>query len=282
MTGLSWAAEPELGERIGPYRLDAVLGQGGMGIVYRAVREPEGELVALKLLRAELSRDETYRQRFARECRVAGTLAHKHLVRVVDAGESDGRPYLVSEYVEGRTLADRLEAEGPLSASPLLRLAAELATGLDTLHREGLVHRDVKPSNILLAANGTAHLTDFGLARGAAATVLTKPGHVVGTLEYVAPEVIRGSTAGPAADIYSLGCVVYECIAGRPPHAGRGFVDTTLAILEAEPEDPCASRKDLPAALAATVLHALAKRPSDRPPTAAAYALMLRISARSA
>ena len=282
MSGPSQAAEPQLGERLGPYRLEAVLGEGGMGIVYRAVHEADGRLVALKVLRSELSGDDTYRRRFARECRIAAAITHKHLVRIVDAGESDGRPYLASEHIDGRTLAETLSEDGPLPPAAVVRLAAEVATGLDTLHAEGLVHRDVKPSNVIVSSAGVAYLTDFGVARSAAATVLTKPGHVVGTLEYLAPEVIRGSTAGPAADIYSLGCVVYECLTGTPPHTGRTFVEATLAILEAEPADPCACRPELPRELCGVVLQALAKRPADRPPTATAYALMLRISARAA
>jgi serine/threonine-protein kinase len=281
MSGPPQAAEPQLGERLGPYRLEAVLGEGGMGIVYRAVQEPDGRVVALKVLRSELSGDPTYRRRFSRECRIASTIAHRHLVPVVGAGESDGRPYLASEYVEGRTLAELLAADGPLPPAAVVRLAAEIATGLDTLHGERLVHRDVKPSNIIVSTAGTAYLTDFGVARSAAATVLTTPGHVVGTLEYLAPEVIRGSTAAPAADVYSLGCVVYECLVGAPPHTGRTFVEVTLAILEADPADPCASRPELPPQLCDVVLQALAKHPAERPPTATAYALMLRVSARA-
>jgi serine/threonine protein kinase len=231
-------------------------------------------------LRPELSGDETYRQRFAREGQIAGRLSHKHLVTVMDAGEADGHPYLATRYVVGQTLAELLETAGPLPLAPLLKLAAEIATALDTLHNEGLVHRDVKPANIMLDKSGTSFLTDFGLARGAAATVLTKPGHVVGTLDYLAPEVIKGQPAGSAADIYALGCVTYECMAGRPPFGGGSFVEATLASLQDEPTDPCAGRDDLPPALSFAVLQALAKSPGDRPPTAAAYALMLRISAR--
>ena len=198
---------------------------------------------------------------------------------VLDAGEADGHPYLAARYVEGVSLAELLD-EGPLPASAVLRVVAEVATGLDAVHREGLVHRDVKPWNILLDESGTSFLTDFGLAKGAAATVLTRPGYVVGTLDYLSPEVIKGEVAGPPADIYALGCVTYECVAGRPPFAGGTFVETTLAILEDEPSDPCSDRDDLPPDLSFAVLQALAKAPADRPATAAAYALMLRVSAR--
>jgi serine/threonine protein kinase len=280
MTGAEALAELEAGERLGPYRLEERLGDGGMGIVFKAVRDPGEEVVALKVLRPELGGDETYRRRFAREGQVAATLSHPHLVPVLDAGEAEGHPYLAARYIAGRTLAQILESDGPLALSPLLRIAAEIATALDTLHREGLVHRDVKPSNILVDTSGAAFLTDFGLARGTAATVLTKPGHVVGTLDYLAPEVIRGSPAGPAADIYALGCVTYFCIAGRTPFADRPVAEAALAAMKETPADPCASRSDLPGALSFAVLQALAKPPADRPPTAAAYALMLRISAR--
>jgi len=272
-------AELEAGGRLGPYRLDELLGEGGVGLVFRAVREPDGTVVALKVLRAELSGDDTYRKRFAREGEIAGGLSHPHLVPVVDAGEADGHPYLAARYVEGVSLAELLE-EGPLPLRGLVTITAEIATALDMLHREGLVHRDVKPWNILVDSSGNSFLTDFGLAKGAAATVLTKPGHVVGTLEYLAPEVIKGAPAGPPADIYALGCVTYECLSGRPPFAGECFVEATLSILEDEPADPCIDRDDAPPDVSFAVLQALAKRPEDRPPTAAAFALMLRTSAR--
>ena len=180
--------ELEAGGRLGPYRLGEVLGEGGVGIVFKAVHEADGRVVALKVLRDELSADETYRRRFAREGKIAGGLSHPHLVPVLDAGEADGHPYLAARYVDGVSLAELLD-EGPLPASAVLRVVAEVATGLDAVHREGLVHRDVKPWNILLDESGTSFLTDFGLAKGAAATVLTRPGYVVGTLDYL---VARG------------------------------------------------------------------------------------------
>jgi len=282
MSGARAAAELEEGGRLGPYRLERLLGEGGMGIVFKAVREPDGEVVALKVLRDELASDDTYRQRFAREGRVATGLTHRHLVPVVDAGEADGHPFVAARFVVGRTLADVLEAEGRLALSPILRTISEVATALDTLHRADLVHRDVKPANIMIDASGVSYLTDFGLARGLAATVLTEPGKVVGTLDYLAPELIKGGTATPASDIYALGCVTYECISGHPPFGGMGIAEAALASIQDEPSDPCEGRDDLPQTLSFAVLQALAKSPADRPPTAAAYALMLRISARPA
>jgi len=251
-----------------------------MGIVFRAKHETDGGIVALKVLRRELSGDETFRRRFEREGRIASQLSHRHLVEVVDAGEVDQRHYLASRFVDGETLAARLTRDGPLPSSDLVRLAAELATGLDALHEAGLVHRDIKPSNVMLGADGAA-LTDFGLARGVADSVLTTPGRVVGTLDYLAPEVIRGQPAGPAADIYALGCLVYECVCGTPPFGSRRFAEAAAAHLSEEPPDPCGTRVDLPTAFWQALRHGLAKDPDERPPTATAYALMIRVSAKT-
>ncbi|MDP9491393.1 MAG: serine/threonine protein kinase [Actinomycetota bacterium] len=273
------ALELHPGDRVGPYRLVAPLGEGGMGIVFRADRSTGG-VAALKVLRRELSGDETFRRRFEREGRIAAQLDHPHLVEVVDAGEADGRHYLASRFVDGETLAARLTRDGPLPSSDLLRLAAELATGLDALHEAGLVHRDIKPSNVMLGADGAA-LTDFGLARGEADSVLTTPGRVVGTLDYLAPEVIRGQPAGPPADIYALGCLLYECVCGAPPFGSRPFAEAAAAHLTEEPLDPSGARDDLPPAFWQALRHGLAKDPDERPPTATAYALMIRVSAKT-
>lgn len=274
----SAAVQLRPGDRLGPYRLVEPLGEGGMGIVFRANRATGG-VAALKVLRRELSGDETFRRRFEREGRIAAQLDHPHLVEVVDAGEAEGLHYLASRFVEGETLAHRLERDGPLPLSELLRLAAELGTAIDALHEAGLVHRDVKPSNVMVGPEGAA-LTDFGLARGVADSVLTAPGRVVGTLDYLAPEVIRGQPAGPAADIYALGCLLYECVCGAPPFGSRPFAEAAAAHLSEEPPDPSGMRTDLPPAFWDALRYGLAKDPDERPPTATAYALMLRVSAK--
>src|SRR3990170_3335686 len=268
---------PVVGQALGPYRLEEVLGKGGMGIVFRAVRETDGEVVALKVLRPELAADAVYRQRFAREARVAAEVQDRHLVPIVEAGEADGQPYLAALYLRGRTLAQRVEAEGPLPLEDVVRVAAEVGAGLDALHRHGLIHRDVKPSNVMLREDGGGLLGDFGLAKGRAYTVLTRPGQVMGTLDYIAPELIRGGEAGPASDIYALGCLVYEGLAGRPPFAGVSPFQVGIAHLEAAPPDPAAGRKDLPPRLSWAVLHALEKDPARRPQTATAYAHLIRL-----
>src|SRR4051812_38164735 len=182
--------EPEVGDRLGPYVLAEELGRGSMGTVFRASRG--GEDVALKLLRRELTSDEMFRRRFEREGRIAASVRHPHVVEVVDTGEAEGVPYLASRLVVGRSLAQRLEDDGPLPDDDLVRVLTEVATALDVLHERGLVHRDVKPSNVMLDADEHAALADFGLARGAADTVLTTPGHVSGTIDYLAPELVRG------------------------------------------------------------------------------------------
>jgi len=206
----------EVGHRLGPYRIEARLGQGGMGVVFRAVHD-DGRTVALKVLRDELAADQSFRTRLVREARAAAEVNHPNLARVVEAGEADGRLYLAVRHVDGRSLADHLASGGPLGVPGLLRLAAEVGAGLDALHGRGIVHRDVKAANILLADEGPAVLVDFGLAKSRAWTVLTRPGQVLGTLDYLAPELIRGEPAGPMSDLYALGCVLYECLAGAPP-----------------------------------------------------------------
>jgi serine/threonine-protein kinase len=268
----------QVGHRLGPYRIEARLGQGGMGIVYRAVHD-DGRVAALKVLRDELGADQAFRTRLAREARAAAEVDHPNLAPVLEVGEADGRLYLAVGYVAGRSLAERLAAGGPLPVADLVRLAVQVGGGLDALHRRGIVHRDVKPANILLAADGTAVLGDFGLAKNRAWTVLTRPGQVLGTLDYLAPELIRGEPASPLSDLYALGCVLYECLAGAPPFAGRGVLRIGMAHLEEEPGDPAAGRDDVPPALSWTVRQVLAKDPARRPPGTAALARMLRLAA---
>jgi serine/threonine protein kinase len=264
------------GDVFGSFRLEAMLGEGGMGLVFKARRE-DGDFVALKVLKAALSEDDVYAQRFLHEARSAAEVRHPNLVPILETGEADGRRYLAAAFVEGRTLEARIRTYGPLSVEALLRVAAEVAAGLEALHADGVVHRDVKAANILVRdADGSALLTDFGLAKGRAYTVLTRPGQVLGTLEYLAPELIRGHPATPASDLYALGCVLFECAAGRTPFGDRQGLQIGMAHLGDEPPDPGAGRADWPPALSSALLTALAKEPDERPPTATAYVELLR------
>jgi serine/threonine-protein kinase len=249
-----------------------------MGIVFRATHE-DGREVALKVLREELAGDETFRRRFDHEARSASHVRSPHLVAVLDAGEAGGRYYLASEFVAGATLEERIRSGGPLPLADAVAVAAELASALDALHEAGIVHRDVKASNVLLRDGRTAMLTDFGLAKGEAYTVLTKPGQVMGTLDYLAPELIRGDEATRASDVYALGCLAYECLTGSTPFGGRSVFQIGLAHLDEAPPDPREARADCPPALAAAVLTALQKEPERRPPTAGAYARELAAAA---
>ena len=273
------AGESELatGTVIGPYRIEALVGEGGMGKVFRAVRQGESEPVALKVMRSRLSGEEEPRRRFLREARAAGAVRHKHLVPVLDAGEAGDRRYLVMPYVPGRNLDNRL-ADGPLPVSELVQILAEVASGLDALHRAGLVHRDVKASNVLLDEQGSAALTDFGLAKRDDWSRLTKMGQVMGTVDYIAPELLRGEQATPASDLYALGCVTYEMVAGRPPFEG-GMFEVGMAHLEKQPPDPTTGRPDAPRSLGQAVQLALEKDPRRRPPTATAFANLVSAAA---
>jgi serine/threonine-protein kinase len=269
---------PELkpGARIGPYRLGERLGEGAVGIVVEAVRDPDGAPVALKVLRPELAPSEVFVRRFEHEVRVARQLRHPNLVPVLDADVADGVRYLAAPLVAGRSLARRLQLEGPLAVGDTLAVASDIGAGLTALHRRGLIHRDVKPSNVLLE-DGRALLSDFGLAKGAALTVLTKPGQLVGTPQYLAPELLEGGEASPASDIYAFGCVVFECLTGRPPFTGTAL-EVALAHLDDEPPDPRDLRPELGEELARVALAALAKDPAGRPRTPAMYANLLRAS----
>jgi serine/threonine protein kinase len=268
------------GDAFGEYVIDGPLGEGGMGIVFRAIRD-DGAVVALKVIKPGLVADERSARRFAREARAAGEVDHPHLIDVLDAGEIDGIGYMAMHYVAGKSLDDRIRARGPLPLEDTTRIVSEIGSALDALHAAELVHRDVKPSNILLDEARGALLTDFGLAKRRDYSMLTAPGQMLGTLDYIAPEMLRGDEPGPSADLYALGCVTFECLAGEPPFGGLSMFEVGMAHLGDAPPDPCASRTDAPAGLTEVVLRALAKEPSQRPASATEYAEMLIGAARS-
>ena len=262
------------GQTIGGFSLVRQLGTGAMGEVWRASRGEEN--VALKVMHPVLAHDVAFRARFLREARIAREIAHPHLVPVVAAGDDAGTLFLASRLIPGGTLDQHLREGGPLQPDELSGTIDQLASALDAVHRAGLVHRDVKPANVLLDDGGSALLADFGLATGPALTVLTKPGQVVGTPHYLAPELVRGEEAQAASDVYSLGCLAYALLTGAPPFVGGGSFRVLAAHLGDPPPDPVASRPELSRRFALALLTALAKRPEDRPHGAIAYALGLR------
>jgi serine/threonine protein kinase len=271
-TGL--AADDRVGTRFAHYQIASLIGVGGMGRVYRATAG-DGTPVALKLVKRDLARDETFRRRFRREARIAQTVRNPHVVPVRDTGEHDGIPYLAAQFIEGTSLDQKLEVEGMLDLATTVRICMQVADGLQALWAAGMVHRDVKPGNILLDRRQTAYITDFGLAKESDGTVLTRPGQPLGSMDYMPPEQIRGEPVTGAADIYSLGCVVFECLNGRPPFADREGMRVLWAHLQDEPPDLSAERTDVTREFAEELSTALRKVPAERPRTSTDYARAL-------
>jgi serine/threonine protein kinase len=272
-------SEDPLGRtRIGHYVVGRLLGEGGMGRVYEAMA-PDGTRVALKVVKADYARDETFRRRFHREARIAQMVKHPNVVPVLAIGESEGIPFMAQKFIDGDSLAQKLERDGPLEVAGAVHVCEGVAAGLEALWAAGMVHRDVKPANILLDERGDAYITDFGLAKDTQASLLTLPGQALGSMEYMAPEQIRGQPLSAAADIYSLGCVMNECICGQPPFAEARGMRIIWAHLQDDPPDPCLLRPDLSERFAQTLLLALEKDPDGRPASAGEYARMLAAAA---
>jgi serine/threonine protein kinase len=272
-------ANLEPGDRLGGYRLQEVLGEGAMGVVYRAVDTTTGDTVALKVLRPGVSVDETLRRRFAHEARAASEVQHPSLVGVIRVGQDRGMDFLATEYIEGPSLEQRLKDHGPMFPIDAVPIVADVAAGLDALHGRGLVHRDIKPSNILLGRDGRARLADFGLAKGPGYTVLTSVGRSVGTPDYMAPEMITGASVTGACDIYGLGCVVFKTITGGPVFDYDSILQVLQAHMSEEPPDPCKVRPGIQHSVCLVVLRALAKQPGDRQAAAGEFALGLELGA---
>jgi serine/threonine protein kinase len=244
--------------RVGDYSVEGLLGEGGMGKVYKATA-PDGTRVALKLVKRDLAQDDTFRRRFVREARIAQTVKHPNVVPVVDTGEHEGLPYMAQRFIDGLSLDQKLERDGPLDVASAVSICTDVASGLEALWAAGMVHRDVKPANILLDEQGEAYITDFGLAKDTQGSLLTRPGQALGSMDYMAPEQIRGAPLSAATDIYSLGCVMHECVCGRPPFAEAQGMRILWAHLQDEPPDPAALRSDLPPQFARVLGLALQK-----------------------
>ncbi|HZS02448.1 MAG TPA: protein kinase [Chloroflexota bacterium] len=258
------------------YALEALLGEGGDALVYRATDRHLRRTVAVKLLRPELRADPTFVARFEREARSAGRLAHPHIVPVYDYGEALGTYFLVMEYVAGGDLRARLRQGAPLAADRTARLSAEIAAALGAAHALDIVHRDVKPANVLLTEDDHAKVTDFGIAKMLAVPQLTATAAILGTPHYLAPEQATGGGVTPASDVYSLGVVLYEMLAGRRPFEGESFVHVAMQHLNAVPPPLADVNPAVPPALAAIVARALAKDPAERFPDGAALSAALR------
>ncbi|MER5641246.1 serine/threonine-protein kinase [Kitasatospora sp. NPDC002227] len=274
------------GQQLASYRLGRVIGRGGMAVVYEAEDLRLGRTVAVKLLAPELARNDVFRRRFAGESRIAAAIDHPHIVPVYEAGEADGVLYIAMRYVRGRDLRALIDAQGVLSLTQTTRITGQLASALDAAHAHGLVHRDVKPGNVLVA-EGTdsehpehVYLTDFGLTKKSLSlTGLTTVGQFVGTVDYVAPEQIAGRPVDGRCDVYSLACVAYEELTGGPPYRRDDDLSLLWAHLH-ETAPPISSvRADLPPGLDAVFARALAKEPEGRYDSCLAFVAALRVAA---
>jgi len=269
------APDPRIGSTLGDYTIEEIIGRGGMSVVYLARHTKLDRHVALKVMSEELSDNEGFRSRFAREAKMAANLEHPNIVPVYDAGEIDGVLYLAMRVIRGTDLRRVITEGGPMDPERTLTIAGQVASALDAAHRAGLVHRDVKPGNILLAVDGDeehAFLTDFGLTKHVSSkSGLTKTGTFLGTVDYVAPEQIRGSEVDGRTDEYSLGCVAFECLTGEVPFPKDQDVTTLFAHIEDERPRVSAQRPGLPVALDDTVARAMARDKEERFDTCQAF-----------
>jgi serine/threonine-protein kinase len=259
-----------VGTRLGNrYRLDEVVGAGGMATVFRAFDETLERPVAVKVLHREVAAEGDQLERFRREAKAAAKLSHAHIVTVIDAGEEGGRPFIVFEYVPGETLKQRIKREGQLPVTESVAYAIEIGSALVAAHAGGIVHRDVKPQNVLLDGAGHAKVADFGIARELENDGLTKTGRVLGTTDYVAPEQAMGEDVTGQSDVYSLGIVLYEMLTGDVPFKGDSHVAVAMKHVKEELPDVQRLRPEVSSSLAAVVEHMTAKEPRARFPDAA-------------
>jgi serine/threonine protein kinase len=263
------AVVPRIGTEFAGYRIEALLGRGGMGVVYRAENIRLGNTVALKLLSDELAEDESFRERFVRESRTAATLNHPNIVTIYDAGDWEGVLYIAMRHVDG-DLKAYLRREGPMAPDHALAIAAQVGSALDAAHARGLLHRDVKPANILLdpgepGAPPIAYLADFGLTKHLESrSGITASGQFVGTIDYMSPEQIEGRDVDARTDIYSLGCVVFESLAGATPFRRETEVAVLWAHMRDDPPPLTEVRPDLPSEVNTVLAKAMAKAPEER------------------
>jgi len=255
--------ESRAGTAFGKYSLVSLLGKGGMGEVYEAYDTDKNRTVALKILADGLSDDPTFRTRFQRESQAAAILQEPHVIPIHDWGEIDGRLYIEMRLVRGQTL-DELVEKGPLEPSRAVAIVAQIGDALDAAHAEGLTHRDIKPHNIIVTQTDFAYLVDFGIAEARGDSRLTTAGTPIGTMNYMAPERFSGREAGPAVDVYSLACVLYEALTGDSPFAHDSLQNLVGAHLASPPPRPSVTNPRVPVAFDAVVARGMAKDPDDR------------------
>jgi hypothetical protein len=267
----SWIELSE-GDEFAGYRIERQLGRGGMGVLYLALEPGLERRVALKLIAPEAAADDVFARRFAEESRIAASIEHPNVVPIYAAGEEGGVPFIAMRYVAGSDLGRRLAREGRLGPAAAARLIAQVGNGLDAIHAAGLVHRDVKPANVLLAGGygeEHAYITDFGVARNVSTeSGLTQTGRFVGTLDYVAPEQISGGAVDARADVYALGCLLFKLLTGEVPFPRDGEAARLYAHLDDPPPAPSLQAASVPAALDDVVARAMSKQPGDRHPSA--------------
>jgi serine/threonine protein kinase len=266
-----------LGAELAGYRIEALIGRGGAGVVYRATHLRLHRQAAVKLLDANLAADAEYRRRFEREARLAAALEHPHIVPIYDAGYAEGVLYLAMRYIDGPDLATVIAKDGPMDAHRVCTLLAGVAEALDAAHHSGLVHRDVKPGNVLLttpdqpAEREHAYLCDFGIARHSATSTMTSTGQFLGTLQYAAPEQIQGRPVDGRTDQYALACMVYRCLTGRKPYPADDPAAVMFAHISAAPPRPSEHNPAVPPAVDDVIARALAKSPADRFPDCSTF-----------
>jgi len=264
----------------GRYELHRRLGRGGMAEVFLARDQLLDRPVAVKVLFPEFATDPAFVERFRREATAAANLNHPNIVGVYDWGEADSTYFIVMEYIDGRTLSEILRAEGPLHPDRVADVGADVAAALGFAHRNGVVHRDVKPGNVIVTSAGLVKVADFGIARAIAAVGTTAPGIVLGTVHYIAPEQAAGGSATPGSDVYSLGVVLYEMLTARVPFDADSSLGVAMKIMNEDPEPVDQVNPLVPAVLAGIVSRAMARRPEDRYPDAGALAEALEGYAR--